>query len=49
MISVVKAIKYLSDADVGHGCLSLKDIMLDPNGMVKLVDPSMASNSPFYV
>ena len=42
----MKALKYLEDRSVGHGCISLKDISLSENGIIKLIDPSMASSSP---
>lgn len=46
LVSVLKALSYLESKSIGHGCVSKKDIVLSPNGTVKLIDPSLASSSP---
>lgn len=43
----MKALRYLEENGIGHGCLSLKDMVVTKSGEVKLMDPSIASNSPF--
>ena len=47
-MSVLKLLEYLETVEIGHGCISPLDICLS-DGMVKVVDPSIASSSPFMI
>jgi hypothetical protein len=38
---------YLQKENIGHGSVSLLDMYISPDGLVKIVDPSIASSSPF--
>jgi hypothetical protein len=38
---------YLQKESVGHGCISPIDIFIAADGTVKVVDPSIATSSPF--
>ena len=46
MVSVLKALEYLESQSIGHGCVSRKDVVISNDGVVKLIDPSLASSSP---
>lgn len=37
---------YLESKSIGHGCISMKDIVISSNGVVKLIDPCLATSSP---
>lgn len=43
---MLKVLGYLEGEETGHGCLSPLDICL-ADGVIKVVDPSIASSSPF--
>jgi hypothetical protein len=45
-VSVLKALNYLESKSIGHGCISLRDIVISNNGVVKLIDPCLATSSP---
>lgn len=49
LVSVLKGLRYLEDKAIGHGCVSFQDIVVSAIGTVKLIDPSLASNSPFHL
>lgn len=49
LVSVVKALHYLEAESIGHGCISAKDIVVSQNGIVKLIDPSLATSSPLQL
>ena len=44
---MVLALGYLQQENIGHGSVSLLDMYITPDGLVKIVDPSIASSSPF--
>ena len=46
LVSVLKALGYLESQSIGHGCVSRKDVVISNDGLVKLIDPSLASSSP---
>jgi hypothetical protein len=46
LVSVVKALHYLQTHCIGHGCCSVKDLLISGDGTVKLVDPCLATSSP---
>lgn len=48
LVSVLKALDYLENEATGHGCVSPTDICL-AEGLVKIVDPSIASSSPLSI
>jgi hypothetical protein len=45
LVSVLKVLDYLENEATGHGCVAPTDICL-AEGVVKIVDPSIASSSP---
>ena len=47
LCSVVLGLAYLQKENIGHGSVSLLDMYISPDGLVKIVDPSIASSSPF--
>jgi hypothetical protein len=47
LVSVLKALNYLESKSIGHGCISMKDIVIASSGVVKLIDPCFATSSPF--
>lgn len=40
-------LSYLQKENIGHGSISLIDIYITQDGLVKIIDPSIASSSPF--
>lgn len=47
LCSSVLGLAYLQKESIGHGCVSPIDIFVAPDGTVKVVDPSIATSSPF--
>ena len=41
------SLSYLQKQNMGHGCVSVIDIFLTPEGLIKICDPAIASSSPF--
>ena len=40
-------LSYLQKQNIGHGCVSVIDIFLTPEGLIKINDPAISSSSPF--
>lgn len=40
-------LSYLQKQNMGHGCVSVIDIFLTAEGLIKICDPAIASSSPF--
>jgi hypothetical protein len=48
-MSCVLGLAYLQKESVGHGCISPIDIFITKDGVVHVVDPSIASAEPFQI
>lgn len=49
LCSSVLGLSYLQKESVGHGCISPIDIFIANDGTIRVVDPSIATSSPFVL
>ena len=49
LCSSVLGLAYLQKESVGHGCISPIDIFIASDGTIQVVDPSVATSSPFVL